>query len=156
MPVSRNDQSKVTETAKTITGIYQQNLPPQQEQTTQQPVVAEQVDSELDRSQLQGKLEAIGICRSKAEFLTRRYTVKRLQEVLKYAHTSAKFSPAGFTVRALEQSWQLAGASKKHQTMVSADPMAYITGDYAAFIHHLQSVRCGSDVDRQITVSTNG
>ena len=135
--IGRNDQSEMVETAKSITSIYQQDLQTQQEQTTQQqPAVVDQVDNEPDRSRLQSELEAIGICRSKAEFLTSRYSVERLQEVLKHAHTCAKSNPAGFTVRALEQSWQLTGGSQKHQATVTADPMAYITGDYAAFIHH--------------------
>ena len=136
IPDGPNDQTKVAETAKTITGIYQQDLPPQYEQTTQQQtVVVEQVDNEIDRSKLQRELEAIGICKSKAGFLVSRYAQERLREVLEHALSSSVSNPAGFVVQALRQSWHLRATFQERQDSGSEDPMAYVRGKFAAYIN---------------------
>ena len=133
----RKDQSEMAETAKTITGIYQQDQQSQQKQSTQQQaVVVDQTGSESDRSRLQHELAAIGICSSKAGSLVSEYPLERLREVLEHTRSSSVTNPAGFIVRALEQSWQFVGFPQKRESAASVDPMTYARGKYAAYINH--------------------
>ena len=134
---SRNDQSQVAETAKTITGIYQQDQHSLQRQTTQQQaVVVDPADGEADRSKLQHELETIGICRSKAGILASQYALERLREVLDHASDSSVSNPAGFAVRALEESWRFTDFGRSRQDSGTADPMAYVSGKYAAYVNY--------------------
>ena len=132
----RNDQLQVVETAKTITGIYKQDRQSQQEQTTQQhAVVVDQGGIEADRSKLQSALELIGICSGKAGSLVSQYSLERLREVLEHACRASVSNPAGFVVRALEESWQFTDFSRSRQDSSAADPTAYVSGKYAAYVN---------------------
>ena len=64
------------------------------------------------------------------------YGPERVRTVLERALKASAANPAGFIVRALEQGWQFADISRKPQGIAPSDPMAYVSGKYAAYINH--------------------
>ena len=114
-------------TAQSITERNTQDRQTETDITRQQPPVAAVDPGWLD------ELVGLGLNRPLAQDLLRQYGAERVRAVLDRSRDAGIHNPAGFVRRALAENWVVAA---QRVDMRSDDPMRYVRGEYADFIHH--------------------
>ena len=94
------------------------------------------VDTEREeKKEILQSLGKLGIGYLKANELIQEHGHKRVTEVVEHAKDQECTNPAGYIIRALRENWTFWSKPEK-EDYACGNGQAYITGKYAAFIHH--------------------
>jgi hypothetical protein len=94
------------------------------------------VDTESEeKKEILQSLGKLGIGYLKAKELIEKHGHKRIAEVVQYTKAQDRKNPAGYIIRALGENWTFWSKPDKEDYPYD-DGKRYITGKYAAFIHH--------------------
>jgi hypothetical protein len=94
------------------------------------------VDTEREEKQeILQSLGKLGISYLKGKELIEKHGQKRIAEVAEHAQDKKCINPAGYVIRALKENWTFWSKPEKDDYPYD-DGKKYITGKYAAFIHH--------------------
>ncbi len=126
-----------SESAKSITDSNSQTRQHNNYQTIQHnsySVAVVDTESE-EKKEILVSLGNFGVEYLKAKQLIEKYGHKRVAEVVEHTKDQDRKNPAGYIIRALEEKWTFWSKSEKEDYPYD-DGKRYITGKYAAFIHH--------------------
>jgi len=132
---SENELMNSAETAQSITDSYSQTIQHKDNHYQQQDNNFAVVDTQNEKEKMLLSLKEFGISALRASSLIQHYGDQRLADVIKHTKTQTCTNPAGYLIRALKENW-IVGSKSKKVDYAFGDGSTYITGKYAAFIHH--------------------
>ncbi len=135
--LDNNEPIHSAESAKSITDSDSQTKQQSNDQSIQHNrYSAAVVETEREeKKEILVSLGNFGIEYLKAKQLIEKYGHKRVAEVVQHTKDQDRKNPAGYIIRALGENWTFWSKPEKDD-YACGNGESYITGKYAAFIHH--------------------